>query len=304
MVLSSRWTWDALILALFLGAALLTGACWIHPPLGLTPGMWDEPLILKPGETIPVPDPKLFTSLDRLLVTTVKVKPGDHLWSLAKSYGTTWDSIRSTNKLDSVTLSPGQKITIHNHKGMIYRVGTGHSKSLQDVARLFRQDPTVLAMINGLPGVSLLSGEFKSGEAVFIPNSLLKFPDYILPVGWGPFSSKFGVRFHPLLKYRRLHAGVDMPRPYGTPVRASREGRVIEAGWNGHYGQLVIIKHLDGVTTWYGHLSKIRVSSGAWIKQRQVIGQVGSTGLSTGPHLHFEVRGRSGRPLNPRKYLQ
>ena len=94
-----------------------------------------------------------------------------------------------------------------------------------------------------------------------------------------------------------------MPQPYGAPVKAAREGRVVFAGWHGAYGRLVIIKHPNGWTTWYGHLSLIRVKSGDPVKKGMVIAQVGNTGLTTGPHLHFEVRDRYGNALNPRKFL-
>jgi murein DD-endopeptidase MepM/ murein hydrolase activator NlpD len=303
MVFEARWRWDALMAALFLGAAVFVKALWISPSVS---NALDESLLIKPGETIPLPDPRVFKALDRFLVTDVRVKRGEHLWSLAKTYGTTWDSIRSTNKLDSTLLSPGQKITIHNHRGMVSHissslVGTAHN--LQDLARVYHQDPTILAVVNELPGVALLSWDFQPDQGIFLPNALLRFPDYILPVGWGRISSGFGMRLHPILGFSRHHTGMDMPRPYGTPVKCAREGRVIFTGWEGGYGLLVTIRHSDGMTTRYGHLSKILVNPGDWIHQKQVIGNVGSTGLSTGPHLHFEVRDRNGRPLNPKRYL-
>lgn len=303
MVLESRRLWDIFMLFLLIGAIASSRAFWFNPE-GLS--RIDDSLILKPGETLPSPDPRVFKSLDRLVVATIKTRSRDHLWNLAKAYGTTWDSIRSTNRLDSTSLRPGQSITIHNHKGMMVQVGAKglKARTLQDLARHFGQDATAIAAANELPGVSLLTGELPQGQEIFIPNVLLRFPDYIFPVGWGRISSGFGSRLHPILGVRRHHSGIDMPRPYGTPVRASREGRVTFTGWNGGYGLLVVIRHSDGITTWYGHLSKISAAVGDWIKQKQVIGNVGSTGLSTGPHLHFEVRSRAGNPLNPRRYLK
>ena len=303
MVLGARRRWDVLMIVLLMGVARLTWALWVNPNPSDAP---EESLLINPGQTSPLPDPNVFRNLDRFLYTDIKVRSKDHLWNLAKAYGTTWDSIRSTNKLDSVMLSPGQKITIHNHRGMISRVGSNlvaTAHNLQDLARVYHQDPTVLAIVNELPGVSLLSWDFESNEEIFLPNALLKFPDYILPVGWGRISSGFGMRLHPILGFARHHTGMDMPRPYGTPVKCARDGRVIFTGWEGGYGQLIIVRHSDGMTTRYGHLSRILVEPGQWIHQKQVIGNVGSTGLSTGPHLHFEVRDRNGKPLNPRRYL-
>jgi murein DD-endopeptidase MepM/ murein hydrolase activator NlpD len=117
------------------------------------------------------------------------------------------------------------------------------------------------------------------------------------------FSSGFGYRRHPVLKTRRFHQGLDMPRPAGSPVRAVREGVVIFAGWRGSYGRLVILKQSGGIRTWYGHLSAMTVEPGQRVAAGALIGRVGSSGLATGPHLHFEVRDRYGRALNPKKFL-
>ncbi|HEY9738654.1 MAG TPA: peptidoglycan DD-metalloendopeptidase family protein [Trichocoleus sp.] len=115
-------------------------------------------------------------------------------------------------------------------------------------------------------------------------------------------TSGFGARVHPILRSRRFHAGVDFGASQGTPIRAADTGRVIFAGWYGGYGQAVIIDHGSGLTTLYGHCSRLMVSEGQSVQQGQVIAAVGSTGLSTGPHLHFEVR-RNGSPVNPMGYL-
>ncbi len=111
-------------------------------------------------------------------------------------------------------------------------------------------------------------------------------------------TSGFGVRFHPILKKWRPHHGVDYAAPYGTPVHAVAGGKVIFAGWRGGYGKAVVIKHKNGYQTLYGHLGRILVKAGQHVDQGQTIGLVGSTGLSTGPHLHFEVR-HYGRRINP-----
>jgi murein DD-endopeptidase MepM/ murein hydrolase activator NlpD len=96
----------------------------------------------------------------------------------------------------------------------------------------------------------------------------------------------------------RAHAGVDLAAPLGTPVQASRPGRVISAGWSGGYGLLVVVDHGNGLQTRYAHLSRLGVVAGQQIGQGQTVGLVGSTGHSTGPHLHYEMR-QDGRPLNP-----
>jgi murein DD-endopeptidase MepM/ murein hydrolase activator NlpD len=118
-----------------------------------------------------------------------------------------------------------------------------------------------------------------------------------LPVH-GRLTSGFGERFHPILGYRRFHAGLDLAASAGTPIVAAADGRVVGAGWRGGYGQEVQISHAGGVDTLYGHMSRIAAHAGELVHKGQVIGYVGSTGLSTGPHLHFEVT-KNGRPINP-----
>lgn len=114
----------------------------------------------------------------------------------------------------------------------------------------------------------------------------------------GGLTSPFGIRVHPIFRIRRLHTGVDIAAAWGSPVYAAAPGRVIYTGWFGGYGKIVLIDHGGGVSTLYGHLSAILVAPGSQVARGALIGRVGSTGYSTGPHLHFEVR-LNGRPVNP-----
>jgi murein DD-endopeptidase MepM/ murein hydrolase activator NlpD len=120
------------------------------------------------------------------------------------------------------------------------------------------------------------------------------------PLDAARISSGFGMRRHPILGYSRMHQGVDFAAPTGTPVYAAGEGRIAFAGRRGGYGTTIIVNHTGGMSTLYAHLSSIQrgLRPGSAVRQGQVIGRVGSTGMSTGPHLHFEVR-RNDRPLNP-----
>ncbi|HSP47213.1 MAG TPA: peptidoglycan DD-metalloendopeptidase family protein, partial [Clostridiaceae bacterium] len=124
---------------------------------------------------------------------------------------------------------------------------------------------------------------------------------YIKPVA-GRVSSSFGYRIHPILGYRKLHTGIDFAASSGTSIRATRGGTVIRASYNSSYGNNVIIDHGNGVTTLYAHMSKLNTGYGAKVAQGQVIGYVGSTGMSTGPHLHLEFR-LNGNLVNPAPYL-
>jgi murein DD-endopeptidase MepM/ murein hydrolase activator NlpD len=114
----------------------------------------------------------------------------------------------------------------------------------------------------------------------------------------GMVSSNFGLRRHPILGYTRLHKGMDFSAGYGTPILAATDGRVTGAGWAGGYGRQVRIHHPGGLMTSYSHMSRIVAQPGTMVRQGQVIGYVGSTGLSTGPHLHYELY-RNGAPINP-----
>jgi murein DD-endopeptidase MepM/ murein hydrolase activator NlpD len=115
-------------------------------------------------------------------------------------------------------------------------------------------------------------------------------------------TSGFGWRRHPILRQERFHAGIDFGASYGSTIRAAEGGKVIFAGWYGGYGNTVIINHGGGISTLYGHTSKLYVSQGKIVQPGEAIAAVGSTGLSTGPHLHFEVR-QDGEPVDPMAYL-
>lgn len=118
----------------------------------------------------------------------------------------------------------------------------------------------------------------------------------------GPISSNFGWREHPVLGTRRLHAGLDFAVDYDTPIGAAQAGTVVYADWYGGYGNAVIIDHGGGITTLYAHASELQVREGDVVQSGQIVALVGSTGLSTGPHLHFEVR-EDGEPVDPLNYL-
>jgi murein DD-endopeptidase MepM/ murein hydrolase activator NlpD len=154
--------------------------------------------------------------------------------------------------------------------------------ALEDhVAALEREQAAVLAR---LQGPSSVAGPIKQGSG-----------SLIWPAN-GSISSPFGMR------WGRLHAGVDIPLPEGTPLRAADSGTVAIAGWTGGYGNYTCIQHSGSLSTCYGHQSSIGVSVGQQVSQGQVIGHSGNTGNSTGPHVHFEVR-INGTPVDPLGYL-
>lgn len=119
----------------------------------------------------------------------------------------------------------------------------------------------------------------------------------------GPITSGFGMRFHPIRHSYILHNGIDIAASYGATITAAAAGRVIIAGWGGGYGNQIVIDHGDGISTLYGHCSALFVSEGQDVQQGQAIGAVGSTGISTGPHLHFGVL-INGVPVDPTTRLR
>jgi len=118
------------------------------------------------------------------------------------------------------------------------------------------------------------------------------------PLKYAQVTSRYGSRLHPILQFRRAHQGVDYGAPEGTPVWSVGDGTVSQAGWNGGCGKSVTVRHRSGLETVYCHLSRVAVAAGARVSQKQVIGQVGQTGVATGPHLHYAVK-RGGSYVNP-----
>lgn len=121
----------------------------------------------------------------------------------------------------------------------------------------------------------------------------------VTPFALGYLSSGFGLRGHPILGGTRLHAGLDFAAPTGSPVLATMDGYVSVAGWAGGYGLTVRLDNGNSLETRYGHLSRVAVASGTYVRKGELIGLVGTTGLSTAPHLHYEVR-VNGRAVDPR----
>ncbi len=136
---------------------------------------------------------------------------------------------------------------------------------------------------------------FASAQPVAIPS--------LMPVVGVKLTSDFGTRWHPVLGGRRQHKGVDLAAPAGTPIHASADGVVGRADWYSGYGLYVALEHGGDIQTRYGHMSRLNVAAGQTVRKGDIIGYVGSTGRSTGPHLHYEVR-IAGEAVNPVPYLQ
>ena len=261
------------------------------------------------------PAPEVFREIKNLVYAQHLVTRKDaNAYVIAKRYGTTIQALQATNNNELIFLPLGKTITVLNKNGQLYKVKKPN-ETLDQIAKKYYKIPKqienfkeMILAKNDLPGTVLIGHyDLPQGTLLLLPKVHVNFDTYHFPFhgwGWGRISSRFGMRYHPILKRTRFHEGLDLPRPWGTPVYPARSGRVIRAGWSEGYGLLIVIRHSDGATTRYGHLSKIFVKPGKWVERgKTLIGRVGSTGLSTGPHLHFEVRDKYGHPINPIKEI-
>ena len=183
---------------------------------------------------------------------------------------------------------------ISQNEKMIYKLKTDRATWEKAERDLARQSRAIADMINK----ETVRSE-KNQQKITVSGG------FIRPVG-GPVTSPYGWRVHPIFKRKIYHSGVDLGMPMNSPVKAANSGKVIFVGWYGGYGKVVIIDHgrINGVptTTLYAHLNSYRVGVGAKVAKGQVIANVGTTGYSTGPHLHFEVR-QNGQPTNPFNFI-
>ncbi len=210
--------------------------------------------------------------------------------------------------------SAASLVTPANHASQKTVVIVQDGQTLWEIAGTYDMPVDAIIEANGLSSGALI----RSGQRLVIPGGIADIPrrvtlsrslssvvsiarGFIWPAR-GRITSGFGPRRHPIFGTREMHTGIDIGAPSGTPVFAARPGRVTYAGYESGYGKLIVIDHGSGVTTRYSHLSVIEVRIGQVVQHGEVVGRVGSTGYSTGPHLLFEIR-VNGRPLDPLKYL-
>lgn len=279
----------------------------------------DQPQTAMTNEQTTVLKPQILTTTSgRKTPTTYAVAPGDSLSSIADRFGLKITTLLWTNKLTPTnTLQIGQELTVLPVDGMIHVVKSGDT--VESIAKRYNADAEKILSFNGLkPRATLrlaMNLIVPDGRPTYEPpptqpkTRLARIQKFISRTIEQPIR-RLGAFLWPTA-FRHLnqyfswyHPGVDIKGTLGSPVYAAADGTITQAGWNrGGYGNQVIIDHPDGRSTRYAHLSKIDVEIGDNIKQGQVIGLVGSTGRSTGPHLHFEVIA-GGRRLNPLGFLR
>lgn len=234
-----------------------------------------------------------------------QIRKGDNLTSISKHFGISLSELIKINDIKNPDLIViGQKIKIPL-QGLQYIVRKGDC--LWKIANKFKVSIKSIIKSNNLNKPD----KIYVGQRLHIPKNpenkhyQLASRSYRLNYIWpvqGKLSSKFGWRLHPVRNKKEFHTGIDISVPYGTPVYAAEEGKIIFSGRSKGYGNLIIIKHRNNSLTYYGHNLKLIVKKGDYIHQGKVIALSGNSGISTGPHLHFEIK-INGHHIDPLKYL-
>ncbi|MBQ0052547.1 MAG: peptidoglycan DD-metalloendopeptidase family protein [Treponema sp.] len=232
-----------------------------------------------------------------------RVKQGDMISVIAEKFDVTQDTIISINNIRSSRLIQiGQYLKIPTMPGILYTVKKD-GETIDTISDFYKVDATKTAAVNHVA----LNASFSAGDTLFVPDAELDWVTrqeingdlFRKPIRARWYrSSRFGWRASPFTGARSYHSGVDMACPTGTSIYAALPGKVTATGYNATYGNYVIVAHHSGYKTLYGHMSAILCTSGQYVTQDSKIGKVGSTGLSTGPHLHFTVF-KNGKQINP-----
>ena len=317
-----------LILASF-AAALIAGAlCYVYRGISSRPVAASFSACVEDGsETLPVAMRQMFFSdgedefnaegvlseissvnfSEPVTYTDYVVKSGDNISSISKKFGlTNICTLISVNNIENVrSIRVGQKLKVPSTDGLIYTVKKGDS--LAGISVNYRVAVEELLDVNDMD-----SEVIQPGVKLFIPGAKLDSDTlrkalgelFICPISIRyRLSSAFGYRADPFTGVKSFHTGMDMAVPAGTPIKAAMGGRIATAGWNNVYGNYVIITHGNGYQTLYAHMQKYTVKTGQTVNQGTCLGYVGSTGYSTGPHLHFTVY-KNGKLVDPAVVLK
>ncbi len=263
----------------------------------------------------------------------IEIKKGDNFWNLSKANQITVSELEILNPdVDPDKIFPGEKLIVKPFNPVLDVSIELENLVVEPVPfkieykkdhSLFKNDKKILK--EGVEGqkevnyhITLLNG-YQSSLQIISEKNLQEPVNAIVQIGtkttvsrggkinYGVVSGKrisslYGYRIHPITGRRRFHEGIDIAATHGNRVYAYTDGRVVEAGWNGGYGNCILIDHGNGLKTRYAHLSKIYVRIGQKVRAGERIGAIGSTGNSTGPHLHFEVI-KNGQTKNPLNYI-
>ena len=275
--------------------------------------------------------------LEPLKVKAYVVAQGDSLWSIANSQNIELDTIVGSNNFStSARLRPGAVLRIPNQDGIFYVMGKG--ETIEAVSKRYGVSMNKIRQVNPDVDVAALRAEYEiflpgaRPEGLMEQHAQAKTSDtkkaaakttktagkaekpkgsevavrksgsgFRWPI-MGRINSPFGWRQHPITKRRDFHTGIDIKANRNDPIKAAGGGKVLYSGWMGGYGKTLVVEHSNGQSTLYAHCSSLLAGKGAAVSQGQIVAKIGTTGRSTGPHLHFEVR-NGNSPVNPIKYL-
>ncbi len=253
------------------------------------------------GEDIPVQPEYNDNGLSYI---SYRVKKGDMIGFIADEFGVTQDTIISVNNIHASRLIQiGQYLKIPSMPGILYTVRED-GETVESISKKYNVDAQKCSSVNNLG----LSEKLSAGKSLFVPYAELDWVTrqeingdlFTKPLKTRfYYSSMFGWRTSPFDSSKRtFHGGIDMACAKGTPIYAALPGKVSACGENAVYGKYVIVSHHSGYKTLYGHMNEILVRKGQFVDTNTRVGRVGSTGMSTGPHLHFTVY-KNGRSINP-----
>ncbi|MFW5971877.1 MAG: peptidoglycan DD-metalloendopeptidase family protein [Bacillota bacterium] len=231
-------------------------------------------------------------------IISYRVKRGDNLWNIADAFGIDIDTLIGANDITNMnTIKVGDVLNILPVKGIVYKVNPG--ESLWTISRKFKVSINDIAEANALANPDLV----KPGMTLLLQGAKPEFgyEDRLGRSFINPINTRISSYFGP--RWGKMHEGIDFAVNIGTPVKASRAGKIIYSGWASGYGHTIVIEHQKGVRTLYAHNSKLLVHGGQWVKQGQDIALSGNSGRSTGPHLHFEIQ-INGKPVDPMNYIK
>ncbi len=233
-----------------------------------------------------------------------KVKKGDSLLKIAARCAVPYDAIVTLNRIESADLDiTGKELILPTLPAMYLPADpqTGIEKLTEALFRKTKIEAISMPIYEGKNKRKVFC--FPNGAFDGTTRAFFFKPFYLFPLQEGIVTSGFGKRPSPFTGKPSYHPGIDLAAPKGSPVSACAAGRVIKIAYNRVYGKYIIIKHKDGRVSLYGHLSKAYAVLNEKVKSGTIIGAVGSTGMSTGPHLHFEIR-ENGVPQNPAEYIE
>jgi len=265
--------------------------------------------ILGPPDSEELTTTTVVSDKPRFEIIDYEVNPGDTLGSIAEKFGISVDTIKWANSLKTEKLIPGQSLRIPPVTGIVHKVAAG--ESIYSLAKKYKSDPQKIVNFPANDFADLDTFALNIGQVLFVPDGVMPEAAPIFKAAPVPqFIAGAGGRFMwptqgQITQYPvSYHMAVDIANRAAPPVAAGDGGVVAFAGCVRYgYGCHVIINHAEGYQSLYGHLSSYNVSPGQSVGRGQVIGRMGSTGRSSGTHLHFEVR-KNGVILNPLSYLK